>query len=308
MGMRRALLLLVAFAAAAMLGLGGVAVAQTAPVGEPQLDQESTGGVSSLADISNCKARAHTFTAGRTGVLTKASLYLSHWWTDNGPDPTSPLTVDVREVTTAGAPEGDMFGEGGTVLASGQVTYDAIPAYPGGWVEIAFSPSTGMVSGEKYALVASSDTPCIQTGPYFWGADGADPEDEYPRGEMWNYFTEYDQEWTPTPVGTSLYFRTYVSLDTEAPTGSVAINGGKRRTSSRTITLALGATDPSPGTGVDSMRIKNAGGSWTAWQPYAESKGWKLTRGAGKKTVYAQYRDAAGNVSAKASDSITYRP
>ena len=70
----------------------------------------------------------------------------------------------------------------------------------------------------------------------------------------------------------------------------------------------MDASDPSPGTGVASMRIKNAGGNWTAWQPYAKSKSWKLTRGAGKKTVYAQYRDAAGNVSAKASDSITYRP
>ncbi len=56
------------------------------------------------------------------------------------------------------------------------------------------------------------------------------------------------------------------------------------------------------------MRPKNAGGSWTAWQPYAASKAWKLKRGTGKKTVYAQYRDAASNVSAKASDSITYRP
>lgn len=79
------------------------------------------------------------------------------------------------------------------------------------------------------------------------------------------------------------------------------------------MTLALAATDPSPGywepaSGVDSMRIKNAGGSWTAWQPYAQSKDWRLTRGAGKKTVYAQYRDAAGNVSARVSDSITYRP
>lgn len=56
------------------------------------------------------------------------------------------------------------------------------------------------------------------------------------------------------------------------------------------------------------MRIKNAGGSWIAWQAYAASKSWKPTRGAGKKTVHAQSRDVAGNVSASASDSITYRP
>jgi hypothetical protein len=36
------------------------------------------------------------------------------------------------------------------------------------------------------------------------------------------------------------------------------------------------------------MRIKNAGGSWTAWQSYAQRKGWRLTRQEGKKTVYVQ--------------------
>jgi hypothetical protein len=97
-------------------------------------------------------------------------------------------------------------------------------------------------------------------------------------------------------------------LDTVGPTGSVEINGGARITRSRTVELTLLPTDSSAGTAVASMRIKNAGGNWTAWQPYAESKDWKLTRGEGKKTVYAQYKDAAGNVSAKASDTITYRP
>jgi hypothetical protein len=56
------------------------------------------------------------------------------------------------------------------------------------------------------------------------------------------------------------------------------------------------------------MRIQNAGGSWTAWQPYTTSKDWKLTRGSGKKTVYVNYRDGAGNLSARSSESITYRP
>ena len=45
------------------------------------------------------------------------------------------------------------------------------------------------------------------------------------------------------------------------------------------------------------------------WRPYASSKVWKLISGAGKKTMYVlQYKDRAGNVSATASDAITYRP
>jgi hypothetical protein len=33
-----------------------------------------------------------------------------------------------------------------------------------------------------------------------------------------------------------------------------------------------------------------------------------LSDGAGKKTVYALYRDKVGNVSARASDNISYTP
>jgi Tol biopolymer transport system component len=52
--------------------------------------------------------------------------------------------------------------------------------------------------------------------------------------------------------------------DTIKPTGSVLIDGGADVTSSRVVTLTLDATDPAPGSGVESMRIKNAGRSWTA--------------------------------------------
>lgn len=96
--------------------------------------------------------------------------------------------------------------------------------------------------------------------------------------------------------------------DTASPTGSVLINGGRASTTSRTVSLRLRASDPSPGSGVSSMRVKNAGGTWSGWQAIATPKSWNLTRGGGKKTVYVQYRDRAGNVSAAARDSITYRP
>ncbi len=42
------------------------------------------------------------------------------------------------------------------------------------------------------------------------------------------------------------------------------------------------------------------------WETYATSKtGWSLTAGDGAKTVYAQFRDGAGNVSSSYSDGIT---
>ncbi|HEV2742329.1 MAG TPA: hypothetical protein VGV91_04170 [Rubrobacter sp.] len=64
-----------------------------------------------------------------------------------------------------------------------------------------------------------------------------------------------------------------------------------------------------PGSGVASVRLKNEGSAvWSAWQPYATSRSWTLSRGAGTKTVSAQFKDGAGNVSAVSKDSINYRP
>ncbi len=117
----------------------------------------------------------------------------------------------------------------------------------------------------------------------------------------------YDSRISSTPPK-YVHAEHYFYVDNTAPTGTIKINNGVTRTSTRTVTLNLTTNDTEQGSGVASVRLKNAGGNWTAWQPYTTSKDWKLTRGAGKKTVYVQYRDAAGNVSAKASDSITYRP
>jgi hypothetical protein len=105
-----------------------------------------------------------------------------------------------------------------------------------------------------------------------------------------------------TPAG-----RTW-TVDTAAPEGTVLINGGRAVTAKPSVTLALTTSDPSSGSGVSSMRVKNAGGNWSAWQPYAASKSWRLSAGAGKKTVYAQFRDPVGNVSAIVLDTIKYRP
>ena len=98
-------------------------------------------------------------------------------------------------------------------------------------------------------------------------------------------------------------------VDTIAPKGTIVINGGAASTASRTVKLALNATDPAPASGIASMRFRNSGTTtWSAWQTYATSRSWTLTSGTGTKTVYVQYRDKALNVSAAALDSIIYRP
>jgi hypothetical protein len=97
-----------------------------------------------------------------------------------------------------------------------------------------------------------------------------------------------------------------IKIDKSAPTGTVSINDGASRTRSRSVTLALSATDPSPGSGVSRMRISNtqSGLSSATWEAFSTTKAWTLSTGQGTKTVYVQYRDGAGNHSAVVTDTI----
>ncbi len=106
----------------------------------------------------------------------------------------------------------------------------------------------------------------------------------------------------PTPASHTWF------VDTARPTGTVTINGGRENTTSRAVTLKLRVSDPAPTSGGIQMRLRNGGGNWTVWQPYATSKPWKLSSGAGGKRVKVQYKDRAGNVSSTEQDYIRYRP
>ncbi|MEN6520470.1 MAG: hypothetical protein ABFD46_04880 [Armatimonadota bacterium] len=53
------------------------------------------------------------------------------------------------------------------------------------------------------------------------------------------------------------------------------------------------------------MRFSNNNSIWSEWEAYSSSKsGWILTSGDGTKTVYAQYKNNLGEVSASYSDTI----
>jgi hypothetical protein len=107
----------------------------------------------------------------------------------------------------------------------------------------------------------------------------------------------------PSPASRSWF------VDTAVPRGTVSINGGAASTRSQTVTLSLSASDPSPASGVVSVRLRNENTTtWSEWLPYSSSAPWQLSIGAGTKTVYAQFKDRAGNVSATASDKIKYSP
>lgn len=91
------------------------------------------------------------------------------------------------------------------------------------------------------------------------------------------------------------------AADTTPPSAtSVSINAGAVTSTTLTATLTLAATDATQ------MIISNdAGFTGAPWETYATSKTWTLTTGDGVKTVYAKFRDAAGNMSTAVSDTIT---
>jgi hypothetical protein len=100
------------------------------------------------------------------------------------------------------------------------------------------------------------------------------------------------------------------ATDATAPAGSITLNGGAPTTNSATVSAAVPATDTG-GSGVSLVRISNSatvsGGVLTTGTSFVYNTpiNWTLTAGDGPKTVYAQWRDSAGNWSAVSSDDIT---
>ncbi|MFH1111919.1 MAG: hypothetical protein V1712_02510 [Patescibacteria group bacterium] len=94
---------------------------------------------------------------------------------------------------------------------------------------------------------------------------------------------------------------TVTTVDVTPPTNtSVSINAAATVTNTIDVTLTLGAV------GASDMIIGNASDFvGSSWVTFSTSKAWALTSGNGVKTVYAKFRDAANNISAVVSDTIT---
>lgn len=94
-----------------------------------------------------------------------------------------------------------------------------------------------------------------------------------------------------------------IVYDTSSPDGTVTINGGASYATTTTVALALDASDAV--SGVDKVRISNDGVfDSEPWENFATTKSWTLESGDGAKTVYAEFKDHAGNISATAQDDI----
>ncbi len=96
------------------------------------------------------------------------------------------------------------------------------------------------------------------------------------------------------PLSTT-YWQYGIDKDYYSPTGgSIVINSGAAYTTSRTVSLALSASDY--GSGIKEMRFSNDWGStWSSWLPYATPYSYYMpSAGDGYKFVDVQFRDYTG--------------
>ncbi len=109
-----------------------------------------------------------------------------------------------------------------------------------------------------------------------------------------------------TSSNVKVYLHNYMPLpasDSAAPSGTVLIAGGAASTSAQTVSVAVPATDA--GSGMSLVRVSNNSDmSNSTTYLYTTPISWTLSAGLGTKTVYVEWRDAAGNWSPTANDSI----
>ena len=101
------------------------------------------------------------------------------------------------------------------------------------------------------------------------------------------------------------------NLSGPAPNGSISINNNDAYTNSTSVTLNLSATDDAGIVGyyisTDSSTPSASDSNWTSvtsTTSYNENVSYTLSSDDGNKTVYAWFKDASGNISSTASDSI----
>jgi outer membrane protein assembly factor BamB len=95
---------------------------------------------------------------------------------------------------------------------------------------------------------------------------------------------------------------TFTTKDVTDPTGTLIINDGATYTNNSNVMLSLWALDPS---GVFQMQFSNGSDIWSDPESYGTTKSWML-EGENLQTVYARFKDGAGNWSAPVSSKINY--
>jgi hypothetical protein len=106
-----------------------------------------------------------------------------------------------------------------------------------------------------------------------------------------------DSPFTVTSANT-LYFEAdgSGSFEVAPSSGAILINNGDEYFNSRDVTLTLSPPDPRGMTGpITEMMFRNEDLVWSNAFTYSDQHTWLLSDGDGEKTVYAKFKDSAGN-------------
>ena len=178
------------------------------------------------------------------------------------------------------------------------------------------APASGAtVSGSAVTVSAAASDNVGVAGVQFKldGANLGTEDTTSPYSINWNTTSTANGSHTLTAVARDAASKTTTSAartvtvsnttpDTTPPIGSITINAGAAATKTTAVTLTLSATDAS---GVTEMKFSNDNITYSAPIASATSASWTLTSGDGTKTVYAKFKDTAGNWStAQISDTI----
>ncbi len=159
-------------------------------------------------------------------------------------------------------------------------------------VTLSVQDSGSGVDKTYYSLDGSNPT-LIYTGPIIISNSGIYTLKFYSKDKINN------PEAVKTPSG-------QIKIEKDPPLGTIKINNDANSTNSTSVTLNLSATDANSGMGIGAqMQFSNDNSTWSAPEAYAITKSWTLTSGDGTKTVYAKFKDVAGNWSGAVSDTIT---
>jgi hypothetical protein len=182
------------------------------------LDQSQTSGSDGAAGVGSSGVgmvgqtnhSGQTFTAGISGALDQADLYLKR----NCGSSTEDLSVQIR--TSSGNPALPT----NTVLATATVPSASVPSSIG-WVTVHFPTPATVSGGTRYALVAASVGTCIisldpliGTAAYGWGLDSHNP---YGGGTRLSS-SDAGASWS-SQAGADLAFKTFVVPEAPAPPG-----------------------------------------------------------------------------------------
>ena len=189
----------------ALGALGLAASSASADTLDQQQTDTSTNGYIVGPALGAAASSAETFTAGLSGGLDRADLFLSTF----GANPVA-VTVEIRD-TSSGTPSNN-------VLASGSIPAASVGSAPGAFVPVAFSSPATVQAGTQYAIVAYTGG---SNGYKWWGANGT----PYGGGHGFSDSHSPPTGWLTSPV--TFAFRTYVN-PAGSPSGSTSGPTGQR--------------------------------------------------------------------------------